>query len=226
MPDEAKIRRIVQDEMRAQGNRDTYSVSSVPRHIHNGVDSPFAFTPTQIFAGHVPYFNDPDLLTIIPQGWIINHLAVIATFTGAFAGGETSGTLTTNWNQGNNTFFVLTIFFSNGDERTGTFTNGSTAVTWSGALSGAATATAVVESVGQYEIFHNLGTQQYTVVATASQSTNTVVVPVVTPALNSFAISWFESGTFTRTDTSFFFNLVQINNRNNIPVSYTVLNAS
>lgn len=226
MPDEQRIREIVRDEIRAQGGRDTYSVSQIGRHIHNGFDAPYAFTPTQVFAGHIPYFNDPDLLTIYPKGWEIHHLAVEAVFTGSFAGGETSGTLTKVWNQGTDTGFVLTIFFSNGDERTGVFTNGSASVTWSGALSGAATATTIVESVGQYEIVHNLNTLQYSFVATAAQSTNQVVVAVAESFLNSVSITWFESGSFTKTDTSFFFNLVQINNKATIPPSYTVLNAS
>lgn len=55
--------------------------------------------------------------------------------TGAIAGGATSATLSYNWPYATNT--NATLIFSNGDTRTGnTVTNGSTALSWTGGLSG------------------------------------------------------------------------------------------
>lgn len=39
MPLEERIRQIVRDELASQGNRNTFSVAQVPRHVHNGIDS-------------------------------------------------------------------------------------------------------------------------------------------------------------------------------------------
>lgn len=61
------------------------------------------------------------------------------TFNAVFVGGETSGTLTGNWDYKTG---VYSVEFSNGDRRDVTLTNGATSATWSGVLSGAATADA------------------------------------------------------------------------------------
>lgn len=66
------------------------------------------------------------------------------TFTGSLLANATSGTLTANWPFSTGSF---TITFSNGDIRTGTFTNASTSVTWTGGLSGTATATITVNPI-------------------------------------------------------------------------------
>jgi hypothetical protein len=64
------------------------------------------------------------------------------TFTGAPALSATSATLTAPWPFAN---YTNTITFSTGENHSGTFLNGSTAVTWSGGLgSGANTANATV----------------------------------------------------------------------------------
>lgn len=69
---------------------------------------------------------------------VSSNLATV-TFTGAFAGGETSGTLTGNWALQSGSWNVK---FSNGDYRLVTLTNGAATATWTGGLSAAATANA------------------------------------------------------------------------------------
>lgn len=60
-------------------------------------------------------------------------------FNAVFTGGETSGTMNAVWPW---TSGIYSVLFSNNDVRDVTLTNGSTAATWSGGLSGAATQTA------------------------------------------------------------------------------------
>lgn len=71
---EQRVREIARDEMRQQGNKDTYSVAKVPRHVHNGVDAPYAYSPQQVFAGNVPYDIFIGGITfIIPKGWVVRY---------------------------------------------------------------------------------------------------------------------------------------------------------
>lgn len=61
--------------MQSAGNRDTFSVSQVPRHIHNGIDAPYAFTPTAIYGGIIVTSEFP---ATMPTGW-----QIIKTGTGS-----------------------------------------------------------------------------------------------------------------------------------------------
>lgn len=72
MPDEQRIRQIVQDEIRAQGNRDTFSGFQTTRHIHNGVDAPYVYDSNALFAGVIITSEFPALL---PKGWTITKVA-------------------------------------------------------------------------------------------------------------------------------------------------------
>ncbi len=65
-------------------------------------------------------------------------------FTGAFSGGETSGTLSGAWAHLSGQYYVG---FDNADVRIVSLTEADTTATWSGVLSGAATAAAVTNSV-------------------------------------------------------------------------------
>lgn len=72
--------------------------------------------------------------------------------------------------------------------------------------------TATRALTGIYTVTHNLNTLLYGVVASATQSTNETVFPVINPLQNSFDVSWFDdTGAFK--NTSFYFVLVQVNNR-------------
>ncbi len=72
--------------------------------------------------------------------------------------------------------------------------------------------TATHDATGDYTVVHNLGTFLYGVVAIAAQSTNEIVIPIVSTFQNEFSISWFDTSD-TRQNTSFNFVLTQINNR-------------
>lgn len=67
--------------------------------------------------------------------------------TGAFANGATSGTLNSAWTLPTGNFHMT---FSNGNARDVNFTNGSTAITWSVALVGTATATITATPIDFY----------------------------------------------------------------------------
>ncbi len=79
---------------------------------------------------------------------------------------------------------------------------------------------------GEYTIIHNLGTYLYSLVACATQSTNQIAVPVVSPFLNEVSIIWFSNDGFAAVDTSFNFLLTQINNRKSSFPKYTTQNVS
>ncbi len=77
------------------------------------------------------------------------------SFTGSLASGAVSGTLTGNFTLTTGTYKII---FSNGEERLATFTNGSTAVTWTDALTSTATATITVETENGGTIITGSGT--------------------------------------------------------------------
>lgn len=72
--------------------------------------------------------------------WLRIDATQNVTLTGGLAGGATSATLDAAWPSPT---AVQSTTFSNGNVRNVQFTFGSTAITWSGGLSGAATATIV-----------------------------------------------------------------------------------
>lgn len=79
--------------------------------------------------------------------------------------------------------------------------------------------TATQQSTGSYLITHNLGTALYSFVASATQSTNEKVFPVINPFNDSVEVNWFDiNGAFT--DTSFNFVLVQGNNKKSPLIQY------
>lgn len=79
--------------------------------------------------------------------------------------------------------------------------------------------TATQQSTGSYLITHNLGTLLYSFVASATQSTNEKVFPVVNPFDDAVEVNWFDiNGAFT--DTSFNFVLVQVNNKKSPLIQY------
>lgn len=76
-------------------------------------------------------------------------------FTGVLASGATSGTLTGNFTFATGTYLIT---FSSGEQRQATFTNGSTAVTWTDELTSSATATIEVSSSSGGTIVTGSGT--------------------------------------------------------------------
>lgn len=70
--------------------------------------------------------------------------------------------------------------------------------------------TVTYNGAGSYSIFHNLGTFNYIVVATASQSTNVVVACVSESFENQVDFNWFDTSSANQ-DTSFNFILILLN---------------
>jgi len=212
---EARIRQIIQEEIKRNQVASKFNVTSVPQHIHNNVDSPFVFQPILTYIAFIPYDGSltSGLEYILPTGWSIEHPVLSLSFTAAFVGGETSGTLTAAFNDKVASGYNLYIGFSNGDVRLGNFSLGSTSVTWTGALSGAASADVDVEAVGQYQVNHNLGTLLYSAVVIPTQSTNIYANAVVSPFTDGVYVQWENADLGGLADTSFYLILTQINNR-------------
>jgi len=78
-----------------------------------------------------------------------------AAFTGALAAEAVAGTLTGNWTLPTGTYQIK---FSNGEYRLATFTNGSTAVTWTTAIIASATASITVNASNGGSIVTGTGT--------------------------------------------------------------------
>ncbi len=75
--------------------------------------------------------------TLATSYTLIQSLATVYSLVSSILGGGTSGTLTSAWPWATG---ARVTTFSNADQRTVTYTNGSTAITWSGGLSGSAAA--------------------------------------------------------------------------------------
>lgn len=207
-----------------------FRITDISRHVHGGVNSPITSQPTFTYTGliGVGVFSATDFVTV----------------TGSFSGGEVSATLTSAWpNQGG----VFSTSFSNGDVKSVTYSNGSTAITWTGGLSGAATANLTVSNVfqitpnlipkgwtisyggtGEYTITHNLNTLFYTCIASAAQSSNAFAIPIIETFANEVTFTWgggmLGDTEFSRQDTGFFFQLTTIANKNITFPTYTTNN--
>ncbi len=74
------------------------------------------------------------------------------------------------------------------------------------------------EGTGQYLITHNLGTKFYSVVCQSLSSSG--LACIVASNENAFGVVFFDTSTQTATDSPFFFNLTQVNNKKQTPQSY------
>lgn len=100
--------------------------------------------------------------------------------TAAIAAGATSATLSTAWE---GTTGALTSYFSDGSSKSITYTNGSTAITWAGGLTG--TVEASVRTFLTDTTISTIGVQSYPIPANVSKiKNNTITVGqlVYTPA--------------------------------------------
>lgn len=84
----------------------------------------------------------PTLTGNVDGSWNIVSPTLAQTFNAVFAGTESGGTLTGNWPKTGNTFNIV---FSSGEVRPGVFVNGNANVTWTPALTQAATAAVAVQ---------------------------------------------------------------------------------
>ncbi len=69
--DEQQIRQIVRDEANRIGDQSTYNTLQIPRHVHNGVDSPLLVPAYLTYVGLIQGVGVP---TILPSGWTVVHL--------------------------------------------------------------------------------------------------------------------------------------------------------
>lgn len=217
--DEQQVRAIVQQEVAKQNQRDQFKLSNTNYHTHNGTDSLIAMPGNIIsYVGEVAYdFTE----VLLPTGWTVGGTSATVTTTAGIALGATSATLSSTWGAGTSD---NETFFSNGDIRTVTYTNGSANITWSGGLSSNATSTLEVVAPGVYRIIHNIGTTggstpYYSFVASSAQGNNIVTVPVVSQFPNEVSVSWYDlTGALQK--ASFVFNLTVINNQNHSYPTY------
>lgn len=67
---EQQIRQLVQQEIRNYTSGARFGLTTIPRHIHNNTDSPYAFQPILTYAGII---NDDGTPILIPAGWTVVH---------------------------------------------------------------------------------------------------------------------------------------------------------
>lgn len=69
--DENKIRQIVREEINRNHGNSRFSLQSIPKHTHNGVDSVFVVQPTQTYIGLILGGTvDPvEATVLLPKGW-------------------------------------------------------------------------------------------------------------------------------------------------------------
>lgn len=74
--DEQRIRAMIKEEIRTSNSSLRFQQTAIPKHIHNGVDSPFVFNPSQIYAGSIIVDINAQILAGIPVGWGIENPSV------------------------------------------------------------------------------------------------------------------------------------------------------
>lgn len=52
--------------MRGGASNSRFDLTSIPRHVHNGIDSPPVFQPVVTYVGNI---NDNGFPTLLPSGW-------------------------------------------------------------------------------------------------------------------------------------------------------------
>lgn len=72
---EQQIRALIKSEIQQAANANRFQLASIPRHIHNGIDSPTAFQPILTYVGMVgvPINTDPVTVNILPTGWTVRY---------------------------------------------------------------------------------------------------------------------------------------------------------
>lgn len=92
------------------------------------------------------------------------------TTTAAISAGDTSATLSTAWTD---TTQTLTVYFSDGSSKSITFTNGSTAISWAGGLTGAVEAW--VRTFPSDTTISTVGVQAYPINSSVSKIKNATI---------------------------------------------------
>lgn len=87
--DENKVNQLIQQALARQASSSRFALNAIPRHVHNGTDSPFVLQPILTYVGSVLSNGGG---TILPDGWtsskigtgnysITHNLPVDAIFT-------------------------------------------------------------------------------------------------------------------------------------------------
>ncbi len=87
---EQQIRQLIQQEIQGHASSARFGLNSIPRHIHNNLDSPYVFQPILIYIGSIDGTGGVNLL---PNGWTL-------------AGGV--GVYTVTHNLGSDALYVVT----------------------------------------------------------------------------------------------------------------------
>lgn len=151
--DKQEIRQMIQQEIASSAQKAQYSVTRVPVHTHNNIDSPnvppHSVIGFQTLTGTQGGVANPEVLNqqILAFGDVTNAgnpqytnlyqypLPIIYgdgttssdTLTGNLAVGAVSATLTGAYGGSTD---IIAVQFNNGEVRSVQFTNGSTALTW------------------------------------------------------------------------------------------------
>lgn len=59
---------MIQQEMHKSQQVQRFNLNSIPRHTHNGIDSPSVFQPVFSYAGQI---NPDGTVVLLPSGWTI-----------------------------------------------------------------------------------------------------------------------------------------------------------
>lgn len=70
---ETQIRTIIRQEIQTNTSSSRFALNSIPKHIHNDIDSPTIYQPTLIYTGKIAYNGSTILL---PRGWTATQVDV------------------------------------------------------------------------------------------------------------------------------------------------------
>lgn len=73
--DEQKTRQIVQQEIQKHASDARFTLNSIPRHIHNDIDSPYVFQPILNYAGIVVWNGVTVIGATLPRGWSVSYVS-------------------------------------------------------------------------------------------------------------------------------------------------------
>lgn len=156
-----QISQLIDQKIAAAAQKAQYTVTRVPIHTHNGIDSPTIPPSSEQALVALPASASGVASPIVLNGAVVNDYrqasnillagtsttptiyvnpvplvygkgSGLLTMTGTPTSGATSATLTSAYPYPTNTQLAT---FANGDERPVTFTSGSTSISWTGGIS-------------------------------------------------------------------------------------------
>lgn len=89
---EEKIRAMIRQEIQASKSSGRFGLNATQRHVHNNIDSPYAFQPNIIYSGIV---RSSGAASFLPKGW-----------SSSFDAGGTDYTITHNLNIASTLYIV------------------------------------------------------------------------------------------------------------------------